>query len=120
MNKVIQFSAMCAAAICLFSTNAAADSFDYSYPCDLVFYPNSGGDYGKLLMQMHTQPNCGGSYERSVYVYSDGYTSGDSYYYYSEAQLMALYRQLYTAIVEGQECYYRYDGTQLKWILLND
>ena len=120
MKKTILFSAMCAIAVCLFSTAAAADSYDYSYPCDLVFYPNSGGDYGKLLMQMYTEPNCSGTYERSLFVYSDGYTSDDSTYYYSEAQLMALYRQLFTAIVEGWEVYYRYDGTQLKWLLLNN
>ena len=89
-------------------------SAGYAYVCYSRLYSGAAfaayGDYGALLLNFRSEPNCGGSYIGNGLVYSEGatFTWSHSTYLFSEAALMAYAEMTQRAAASGQRVrYYR-------------
>jgi hypothetical protein len=88
----------------------ASDGFAYVCYARLLSgaYFAHYGDYGALHLNFRSEPNCGGSFIGSAYVFSEGATSSQSHssYLYREAPLMAYAEMTQRAAASGQRVYY--------------
>ena len=82
-------------------------------------YYASYGDSGSLFLYFRSEPNCGGSFIGSAYVFSEGATVILSHanYLYREAALMSVYENAARAAADGQRVrYYRCSATKTSCI----
>jgi len=83
-----------------------------AYPCTVTLNPHTGnsfyGNYGSVELELWSGPQCSGSFIRFVTAFSVGatYSSVDKNYLYTEAQLMALYRNAMEAAARGVRTYF--------------
>ena len=111
--KLIGFVTAAAAVVCLmtYAGNAEAYTAD-AYVCKSTLYPGNGNNYGEagmLRLYMYTGPQCSGSYLGYFVAYTRGGTYSEitsTYYLYSEAQLMGVYRNAYDAAQDGAPVYF--------------
>ena len=62
------------------------------------------GDYGSLLLNFSSEPNCGGDFIGTGRIYSEGATTNSSHsgYLYSEAALLSVYENTARGAASGQ------------------
>lgn len=82
------------------------------YPCTVTLLPYTGnayyGNYGIVQIEMWSGAHCSGSFLGFVSAYSVGATNStvNKSYLYTEAQLMALYRNMMEAASRSIRTYY--------------